>query len=238
MRGQGGDLGPDLGDVGSKYELDLLIESVLDPSRQISPEYRSEVLATADGRVLCGLVRAETDRELTLVEAEGRRLVVAKAEIADRHPCATSLMPDGLVSGLSPSEFSDLIAYLQSLRAAGMATPGSGLIGPISLPSGFSCDRIAAGITGASAMAYAPDGRIFICEQTGRLLVFKGGKRLPAPFVTVEVDSSWERGLIGVTLDPHFEHNGYVYVCYVARRPYTHHRISRFTAVGDVAHPR
>ena len=146
-------------------------------------------------------------------------------------------MPDGLASGFSPTDFADLIAYLQSLRAAGTATPGSGLIGPISLPSGFTCDRIAAGITGASAMAYAPDGRIFICEQTGRLLVFKGGKRLPAPFVTVEVDSSWERGLIGVTLDPHFEHNGYVYVCYVARRPYTHHRISRFTAVGDVAVP-
>ncbi len=49
------------------------------------------------------------------------------------------------------------------------------------------------------------------------------------------MDSSWERGLIGVTLDPDFAHNGYVYVCYVTPHPYVHHRVSRFTADGDVA---
>ena len=72
-RGQGGDIGPDLSEVGGKYERALLIESVLEPSRQIVEGYRSEVVATADGRVLSGLVRAESDRELTLVDAEGRR---------------------------------------------------------------------------------------------------------------------------------------------------------------------
>ena len=51
------------------------------------------------------------------------------------------------------------------------------------------------------------------------------------------VDSDWERGLIGVALDPDFAHNGFVYVCYVAAEPYPHHRVSRFTARGDVAEP-
>ncbi len=111
-----------------------------------------------------------------------------------------------------------------------MGTPGSGITGPIALPPGFSSDRIATGITGATALAVAPDGRIFVCEQTGTLRVVKDGTLLPEPFATLDVDSSWERGLIGVTLDPHFSHNGYVYVCYVAPRPYIHHRVSRFTA--------
>src|SRR5262249_6903321 len=211
-RGQGGDIGPDLSDIGGKYELDLLIESVLDPSRQIAPGYRSEVVATGDGRVFSGLIRAESDRELNVVDVQGRRLVVAKADIQNRRPCSNSLIPDGLVSGLSPSDFSDLIAYLQSLRAAGTATPGSGLVGPVRLPPGFACDRIASGITGATAMTVAPDGRVFVCEQTGRLRVLKEGALQPEPFVRLDVDSTWERGLIGFTLDPDFGHNGYVYV--------------------------
>jgi putative heme-binding domain-containing protein len=236
-RGRGADVGPDLSDIGGKYELDLLIESVLDPSRQIAPGYRSEVVATGDGRVFSGLIRAESDRDLSVVDVQGQRLVVAKADIEERRPCSNSLMPDGLAAGLSASDFADLIAYLQSLRPAGTATPGSGITGPVALPPGFTCERIASGLTGATAMAIAPDGRLFVCEQTGRLRVLKDGTLLPAPFVTLDVDSSWERGLIGVTLDPDFGRNGHLYVCYVARRPYTHHRVSRFTAAGDVAAP-
>jgi putative heme-binding domain-containing protein len=236
-RGAGGEIGPDLSDVGGKYERAQLVESVLEPSRQIVEGYRPEVVATTDGRIFCGLVRAESDRELTLVDAQGRRLVVAKAELEDRRPSAASLMPDGLAAGLSPASFADLIAYLQTLRSAGMGTPGSGLTGPVVLPPGFLSDRIAAGITGATALAVAPDGRIFVCEQTGTLRVIRDGRLVSEPFLTLDVDSTWERGLIGVTLDPRFAHNGYLYVCYVAPRPYVHHRISRFTAAGDVAVP-
>src|SRR5262245_5623244 len=86
----------------------------------------------------------------------------------------------------------------------------------VDLPDGFSVQTVATGITGATGMAVAPDGRVFVCEQTGALRVVKDGKLLAKPFVTLEVDSFWERGLIGVTLDPDFRRNGYVYVCYVA----------------------
>jgi uncharacterized repeat protein (TIGR03806 family) len=105
------------------------------------------------------------------------------------------------------------------------------------LPEGFSEKVVATGITGATAMTIAPDGRIFVCEQTGALRVVKDDKLLDEPFVTVSVDSSWERGLIGVTLDPDFPKKPFVYLCYVAPAPYPHHRVSRFTAKGDVAAP-
>jgi uncharacterized repeat protein (TIGR03806 family) len=103
------------------------------------------------------------------------------------------------------------------------------------LPEGFSEKVVATGLTGATAMAVAADGRVFVCEQTGALRVVKDDRLLNEPFVSVVVDSSWERGLIGVTLDPDFPKRPYVYLCYVAPKPYPHHRVSRFTAKGDVA---
>jgi uncharacterized repeat protein (TIGR03806 family) len=105
------------------------------------------------------------------------------------------------------------------------------------LPAGFADTVLATGITGATAMEIAPDGRIFVCEQTGALRVVKDDKMLPKPFVTVPVDSYWERGLIGVALDPDFPKNHYLYLCYVTAKPYPHHRVSRFTARGDTAVP-
>ena len=223
--------------MGGKYERALLIESVLDPSRQIVEGYRPTVVATTDGRILSGIVKGESEKELTLVDAEGRRHVVRQTEIEKRMSDHTSLMPDGLAGGLSQRDFADLIAYLDGLRTAGQGTPGSGVAGPISLPPSFSSQRVTTGITGATAMAVAGDGRIFVCEQTGTVRVVKHGALVPRPFLTLKVDSHWERGLIGIALDPHFGDNGYLYVCYVAQKPFVHHRISRFTARGDVAVP-
>ena len=105
------------------------------------------------------------------------------------------------------------------------------------LPEGFSEKVVATGITGATALAVAPDGRVFVCEQTGTLRVVKDDKLLDKPFLTVVVDSSWERGLIGVTLDQDFPKQPHVYVVYVAPKPYPHHVVSRFTAKGDAAEP-
>lgn len=103
------------------------------------------------------------------------------------------------------------------------------------LPEGFTATPIVRGLTGAVAMAVASDGRVFVCEQTGTLRVIKKDLLLPAPFLTVKVDDQWERGLIGVALDPLFPERPYVYVNYVPPDPYPHHRISRFTARGDQA---
>ena len=142
-RGEGSDLGPDLSDLGGKYERSLLIESVLDPSRQIVEGYRPTTVATADGRVVSGIVKGESAQDLTLVDAEGHRQVVRKSEIEKRSSCDTSLMPDGLNAGLKLADFADLIAYLEGLRSAGQGTPGSGSHGPITLPLGFRSEHVA-----------------------------------------------------------------------------------------------
>jgi uncharacterized repeat protein (TIGR03806 family) len=105
----------------------------------------------------------------------------------------------------------------------------------VTLPADFRQTQIASGVTGATAMEIAPDGRLFLCEQTGAVRVVKDDALLAEPFLTLKVDSEWERGLIGIALDPDFAANHYVYLCYVAPEPYPHHRVSRVTADGDVA---
>src|SRR3954469_2014663 len=104
------------------------------------------------------------------------------------------------------------------------------------LPSGFTESQFGSNLNGTpTAMAFAPDGRLFVCLQTGQLRVIKNGALLAAPFVSLAVDSSGERGLLGVTFDPNFASNQFVYVYYTTNAAPIHNRISRFTANGDVA---
>src|SRR5260370_11484918 len=72
------------------------------------------------------------------------------------------------------------------------------------LPTGFTETQIANGLSSPTAMDFAPDGRLFVCLQGGNLRVVKNGALLPTPFVTLTVDSSGERGLLGVAFDPSF----------------------------------
>ncbi len=235
--GRGGEAGPDLSAVGGKLGRPHLIESLLEPSRQMVEGYRTSVLALKDGRVLTGIVRSESEKDLTLADVEGKKHVVATADIEERQESAVSLMPLGLEKQLTPEEFTDLIAFLESRRLSGKGTPGSHVSGGMTLPEGFQVEIVATGLTGATALETLSDGRVLICEQTGALRVVKEGKLLPEPVLTVAVDSYWERGLIGVTVDPGFPRSPFVYVCYVAKTPYPHHRISRFLMRGDVADP-
>jgi len=105
------------------------------------------------------------------------------------------------------------------------------------LPTGFTETMIANGLSSPTAMDFAPDGRLFVCLQGGQLRVIKNGSLLATPFVTLTVDSAGERGLLGVTFDPNFSANNFVYVYYTVPGSLAHNRVSRFTASGDVATP-
>ncbi len=84
-------------------------------------------------------------------------------------------------------------------------------------------------------MAFSPDGRIFVAQQNGQLRVVKNGVLLPDPFIQLTVNSTGERGLIGISLDPNFITNQFVYLYYTVPGTPAHNRVSRFTATGDVA---
>ncbi len=117
-------------------------------------------------------------------------------------------------------------------------TPLDARLTPTALPAGFSESLLAGGLTAPTALAVAPDGRAFVAEQTGGLRVVRDGTLLPTPFATLTVDGSGERGLIGVTLDPDFAANGFVYLYHTVPASGgtpAFNRVSRFTAAGDVA---
>jgi len=110
--------------------------------------------------------------------------------------------------------------------------------GGMALPAGLSRTVFAAGFNDIlTAAAVAPDGRIFVTEQSGRLRIVKVGQLLAQPFVTLPVDPFGERGLLGVTLHPDFATNGWLYLYYTTPEGGVHNRISRFVATQDVAAP-
>ena len=107
--------------------------------------------------------------------------------------------------------------------------------GSRALPAGFTRNTgFISGLINATAFAQAPDGRLFVAKQSGELRVVKNGALLATPFLTLTVDSTGERGLLGVAFHPDFASNNFVYVYYTATTPNIHNRISRFTANGDV----
>jgi glucose/arabinose dehydrogenase len=108
------------------------------------------------------------------------------------------------------------------------------------LPAGFAQVVVASGIGSTSAIDALPDGRILVATQAGKLRIVSGGKLLSTPVLSLTVDSTGERGLIGVTHDPNFNTNHFIYVYHTvpasgSAAPFN--EVSRFTLNGNVASP-
>ncbi|MDQ3791336.1 MAG: PQQ-dependent sugar dehydrogenase, partial [Actinomycetota bacterium] len=101
----------------------------------------------------------------------------------------------------------------------------------------FTDSQVASGLTNPTDMEFAPDGRLFVAEQAGKVRIVKPGGT-PATFLNIstKVDSSGERGLQALTFDPSFSTNRYVYLHYTRKATSTtpvHNRVVRVTASGD-----
>ncbi|SIO66710.1 Glucose/arabinose dehydrogenase, beta-propeller fold [Singulisphaera sp. GP187] len=105
------------------------------------------------------------------------------------------------------------------------------------LPTGFVETPVATGLSRPTTFEFAPDGRIFIAQQGGQIRVVKNGQLLATPFLSLNVDSNGERGLLGLAFDPQFATNHFVYAYYTVPGSPAHNRVSRFTANGDVVAP-
>ena len=92
----GGEVGPELSAIGARQTRAYLLESIVDPNKQIAQGFESVVLATSDGKVHTGVLRGEDDKEVRLITAEGKPLAVPKDTIEDRKR-GPSAMPADLV---------------------------------------------------------------------------------------------------------------------------------------------
>jgi putative membrane-bound dehydrogenase-like protein len=108
----GGKVGPDI--TGSnRASLDYLLENILDPSAVIPKEYAASILHLKNGRVITGIVHAETPAALTVVTAT-ETLTVSRDDLEELLQSEVSMMPDDLFKQLSETEVRALVAYLQS----------------------------------------------------------------------------------------------------------------------------
>ena len=85
-------------------------------------------------------------------------------------------------------------------------------------------------LSNPTAMTIHQDGRIFICEQGGRLRVVKNDTLLTTAFATVSVNASGERGLLGVAIDPDYANNRFVYIYHTTSASPIHNRVVRLKA--------
>lgn len=99
-------------------------------------------------------------------------------------------------------------------------------------PAGFQQVLVANGISNPTVMAFAPDGRLFVAQQAGALRIIENGVLLAAPAITLSVNSSGERGLLGIAFDPNFTTNNFIYLYYTLSSA-ANNRISRFTMSGN-----
>ncbi|HWB08341.1 MAG TPA: PVC-type heme-binding CxxCH protein [Pirellulales bacterium] len=111
VEGVGQEIGPNLATVKSRGA-DAILVNLLDPSREVNPQFVNYVLITDDGRSLTGMIAAETATSITLRRAEGASDTVLRVSIDELRSTGQSLMPDGMEKQLSKQEMADLIAYL------------------------------------------------------------------------------------------------------------------------------
>jgi putative heme-binding domain-containing protein len=113
---QGKQLGPDLTTIGKKLDRAKLLESILQPSAAIEPQYAAWLVETADGLVHTGLLVRRTDAEVQLKSADGKDISIATTDIERLAPQQKSLMPDLLVQEMTAQQLADLLEFLSQLR--------------------------------------------------------------------------------------------------------------------------
>jgi putative heme-binding domain-containing protein len=114
--GAGGKVGPDLTRIGAVRTGAALLESVFLPSSTLAQGYESYTLATADGRVVTGVIARQSAGLVILRDSSGAESRFQRAEIEELRRSETSLMPEGLGRVLTREELKDLLAFLQAQK--------------------------------------------------------------------------------------------------------------------------
>jgi len=109
-------VGPDLATIGKLRTKEDLLESMLEPSRRIEPNYSAYAARTIDGRVVTGLVMKRDETGVVLRDGQDKEIVLAAQDIDRLRPSPKSLMPEGQMAGLTAQEAADLLEYLVSRK--------------------------------------------------------------------------------------------------------------------------
>ncbi len=108
-------LGPDLGGVTSRFSREDLFVAIVAPSRDVSNRYQTTVVSTKDGKSYSGLIVYESVDGFLLRNGSGQTFRIETNQVDEKRKSPISLMPVGLLKGLTPKDHADLYAYLKSI---------------------------------------------------------------------------------------------------------------------------
>jgi quinoprotein glucose dehydrogenase len=117
--GLGGEVGPDLTDVGARQSREYILESIVAPSRQIAQGFDTVVVATTDGKLSAGLLQGDDGKNPLLKTPQGFTLIVPKDQIEEQTRGA-SAMPEELARIMTRSELRDLVEFLVNQKGQGI----------------------------------------------------------------------------------------------------------------------
>jgi putative heme-binding domain-containing protein len=115
LEGVGEQIGEDLAAVRDRG-LDAVLLNILDPNREVKPQFLSYSLVTDAGRSITGLITAETATSITLRRLDGTTETVLRVNIEELRSTGLSFMPEGLEKQIDVPGMADLLAYLNSIR--------------------------------------------------------------------------------------------------------------------------
>lgn len=121
--GAGGQTGPDLVSIGASAQIDYIVDSMLNPNKQIKEGYHSLIVVNDQGKVFAGIKVTQTDRDLVLRNADGEEIQIPLDTI-DEQANGGSLMPAGLIDPLTRNELLDLVRFLSELGKVGPYSVG------------------------------------------------------------------------------------------------------------------
>jgi putative membrane-bound dehydrogenase-like protein len=119
VNGRGGIVGPDLSTIGNVLDRSRLVESIVEPSKEIAPMFVGWRVRTKKGAVVDGRILEEDPAptgHVILINAEGAQTKVLNVDIDERLSSKISIMPDKLTVAMTPKEFRDLVTFLAGLK--------------------------------------------------------------------------------------------------------------------------
>ena len=114
VEGYGHEIGPNLATIKTRGAETILV-NVLDPNREVNPEYLNYVALTVDGRSISGMIAGENAASLTLKRAENEFDTVLRVDLERLQSTGLSLMPEGMEKSIDPQGMADIIASLMQV---------------------------------------------------------------------------------------------------------------------------
>jgi putative heme-binding domain-containing protein len=223
--GTGAKAGPDLGGISDKYPRRDLIRSILEPSATIAVGYGTTIIETKDDDMISGIIKQATDSWIELANSDGKPVRVPLTNVRAQRTSDLSLMPEGLEAGLTPQEFTDLVAYLESLhqpttnlaRVRGMRDEIPRATGCVELPRFFD-ENVHFNHPLWFGEVPGFTNRFVVLEHGGKSWIIErdesGDEQTTFVDLSKEVRVGGATGLLGMVFHPRFSENRLYYLKY------------------------